>query len=143
MTEAERFWSKVDKRGRCWIWTASKDKKGYGFFGLTRSEGKSRVVRAHRWAWEQEKGPVPEGLVLDHWFCDNPSCVNPAHMVPTTSRNNTLRSTKANAAVNARKTHCSNCGQEYDTVYIVRGRPKRYCSPCNKERSRAWKVAHA
>jgi hypothetical protein len=143
MPEAERFWSKVDKHGRCWIWTASKDEKGYGYFGLTSVNGKSRVVRAHRWAWEQENGPVPEGLMLDHVVCDNPSCVNPAHLALTTSAGNTLRSTKALAAVNARKTHCSTCGQEYDTIYIVRGRPKRYCSPCSRERTRKWKLDHA
>lgn len=70
----ERFWSKVDKSGDCWLWKASRDKSGYGCIG---SDGK--VKKAHRVVWELTFGPIPEGMDVLH-RCDNPSCVNPSHL---------------------------------------------------------------
>ncbi|KHS52557.1 AP2 domain-containing protein [Brevibacterium linens] len=74
---AERFWAKVDKSGDCWIWTAGKDKNGYGGFNFD-----GRPMLAHRAAWElthcQQLSPKTE---LDH-ACRNPSCVNPDHLRP-------------------------------------------------------------
>jgi hypothetical protein len=69
---ATRFWSKVDKSGECWIWTDHCDPNGYGRFW----NGK-RGEYAHRFAWEQEHGPIPPGKEVCH-DCpggDNPSCV--------------------------------------------------------------------
>ena len=37
------------------------------------------MVKAHRYAWEQEHGSIPERLVIDH-TCWNPSCVNVDHL---------------------------------------------------------------
>lgn len=66
----------------CWIWQRYKDKNGYG--------KKTPYKRAHQFYWEQVNGPVPSGLELDH-LCKNPSCVNPTHLEPVTSLENTLR----------------------------------------------------
>jgi hypothetical protein len=72
----ERFWAKVDKtpghgpKGKCWVWTASKNKKGYGRFGKKK---------AHRVAYELRRGPIPEGMILLH-SCDFPSCVKVTHL---------------------------------------------------------------
>ena len=54
---------------------------------------------AHRWSYQHHIGPVPEGLVLDH-LCRVRHCVNPDHLEPVTSRENTLRG-EGFAAVNA------------------------------------------
>lgn len=58
----------VEPRGYesdCWIWQSAKSSNGYGSFHVR--EGASQITRAaHRWRWEQEHGPVPEGLQLDH-----------------------------------------------------------------------------
>lgn len=76
MSEGTRFWSKVDKTEDCWNWTAGKS-DGYGIFGI----GSSRTVKAHRYSYEQQVGPIPPGAILDH-ICRNRSCVNPEHLRP-------------------------------------------------------------
>lgn len=81
---AERFWAKVEKTEYCWNWTHSTDGCGYGMFKDIR------MHRAHRWAYENLVGPIPEGLVIDH-LCRNAQCVNPAHMEPVTNDENLER----------------------------------------------------
>jgi hypothetical protein len=69
----ERFWAKVIKTETCWLWQASKNRKGYGLFGL----GRTRI--AHRIAFEDAYGQSAAGKVVMH-TCDTPACVNPAHL---------------------------------------------------------------
>lgn len=80
------FWSYVFfHEDGCWEWTGAKTAAGYGQF--TR-----RKEYAHRHAYEDLVGPIPEGLVIDH-LCRNPSCVNPDHLEPVTQRENIRRGT--------------------------------------------------
>lgn len=81
---ATRFWEKVDKRGNCWIWTASTLKTGYGCIRIDQ-----KTIRAHRVAYELCVGPVPQGRLLRH-SCDNKRCVNPSHLIPGTKCDNAV-----------------------------------------------------
>jgi hypothetical protein len=73
--DAERFWSKVDQTGDCWLWTSARHRAGYGAFWVP-SVG--RMIRAHRVAWALAHGDPGINWVLHH--CDNPPCVRLEHL---------------------------------------------------------------
>lgn len=81
----ERFWSRVDAEGDCWLWTGPLNQDGYGRFW----DGK-RVRRTHKWAYEYLVGAVPLGFELDH-LCRVTACVNPDHLEPVTHAENMRR----------------------------------------------------
>lgn len=124
----ERFWSKVDTTGECWLWTSRIERSGYGRF---KSSGKYHY--AHRVAYGLAVGPIPDGLTIDH-LCRVRNCVNPAHLEPVTQRENTLRG-EGVAARNARKTHCPQ-GHEYTLENTCVSRGLRHCRTCNRDRTR-------
>jgi hypothetical protein len=69
----------------CWIFTGSLMKKGYGHIS---ADGGAR--RVHRVMWENEFGPVPDGLELDH-LCGQRACCNPQHLEAVTHTENIRR----------------------------------------------------
>ena len=79
----------VDEETGCWNWQLSLDRKGYGTVCI-----KGKKTAAHRFIYEQEHGPIPGGMVLDH-LCRNPKCVNPAHLEPVTQAENVQRGNHA------------------------------------------------
>lgn len=72
---ADVFEQRFEKRDGCWEWTGSRNHFGYGIF-LMPGE---KPMRAHRYSYEFYVGPIPEGMIIMH-KCDNPPCVNPAHL---------------------------------------------------------------
>lgn len=83
----ERFWLKVDKRGPddCWPWKGAQQKDGHGMMTF-----KKRGLTAVRASWIIHFGEIPEDRHIDH-RCQNPNCVNPAHLRPVTQRVNLAR----------------------------------------------------
>lgn len=125
--EEERFWAKVNKDGplwhgtACWVWTAYRNSDGYGNF-LTHNR---QTVKAHRWAFEQMRGPIPEELEIDH-LCRNRACVNPAHLEPVIHQVNMIRGMHRLRG----RTHCAN-GHPFDegnTYHHPSG--QRVCRMC-------------
>jgi hypothetical protein len=74
-----RFERNIDKSGDCWVWTGSKNMKGYGQIKVGRRKRGYPVVLVHRWAYQQWVGRLRNDLVVMH-TCDNPSCANPDHL---------------------------------------------------------------
>lgn len=68
------FEARTERDGECIIWTGYVHSKGYGQIWIG-----GRYVGAHRYAWERARGPVPEGMFIDH-VCWNKACVNLAHL---------------------------------------------------------------
>lgn len=71
----DRFWARVLKSGddACWLWQGTK-RCGYGLFSFSGVQWS-----AHRFAYVIGNGPLMAGLDVLH-RCDNPPCVNPAHL---------------------------------------------------------------
>jgi hypothetical protein len=76
----QRFLSYVEKTDSCWLWTGSKAGK-YGTFWANKSVG------AHRYSYTIYKQPIPAGMIIRH-TCDEPTCVNPDHLLVGTSKQN-------------------------------------------------------
>lgn len=123
-----RFWEKVDKSGTCWIWTATVSIGGR--YGAIRVDRKMRP--AHRVAYELERGPIPDGLEIDH-LCGNTRCVRPDHLELVTHREN-MRRGRGWAGVNARKTHCDR-----HQLPLVQTKRERLCRVCRAEDNRAYR----
>lgn len=115
----EKFLPYFEQGSGCWRWQGQIDACGYG---------KYTGQAAHRIAYALFKGPIPEGLQIDH-LCRTRDCVNPDHMEPVTHAENMRRSAPA------QKTHCVN-GHLLDeaNTYVRLGSAsgRRTCRACNR-----------
>ena len=131
------FWDRASrgKADECWEWLGVR-RNGYG-----RYWDGSRMVQAHRHAYEALVSPIPDGLVIDH-LCRNRACVNPAHMEPVTPRENTLRGESPSAKA-ARKTHCYKGHPFSPDNTSIKPTGERRCLTCHRERERGRREAVA
>lgn len=121
----KRFWAKTQKANGCAVWTSGRDSWGYGKF---TAQGKT--LNAHRVAWTLVYGPIPAGMCVLH-KCDNPPCVEVAHLFLGTHKDNAMdRDTKGRDG-NSTKTECPR-GHPYSGANLyVTPRGYRNCRECN------------
>lgn len=109
MSAAARFWSKVDKTpghgpdGDCWLFTGSLMAKGYGRIGWG---DKCLNTSAAHVSLELDGRPRPSPKAEALHSCDNPPCVNPAHLHWGTHREN-----MAQRAARGRSILCGKPGE--------------------------------
>lgn len=144
-TPQERFWAKVDKNGPvpeykpelgpCWIWQGAPKREGYGEFHF---EGRKQY--AHRLSYQWSVRPIPDGLHIDH-LCRVRICVNPAHLEPVTTLENTMRGDGPRLTGERGRTlpKCKH-GHEFteeNTLWSQRanGRWRRQCKQCARDRA--------
>lgn len=125
----------------CIEWPHARFSQGYG---AVYRDGKTK--KAHRIAWEDAYGPIPEGMFVCH-RCDNPPCVNIEHLFLGTPRDNVLDMVNKGRAWSPPKAKsvCKN-GHEMDEAntrvrdfvsWNGKTYQKRICRACAREAQRA------
>jgi len=134
----DRWLPKVIKTNdhECWIWIGASDKTtGYGKFLF---DGQTRP--AHRFGYIYYRGPIPNGLVLDH-RCRNRICVNPWHLEPETIGSNfMLGDISHRGAWQRARTHCPAGHPLSGENLWVNKHGGRHCKTCNRENMRKRRV---
>lgn len=131
----------------CWQWLGFIDSDGYG-----RANGVRESQQAHRAIYERFVSAIPCGMELDHLchtadpdcsggaVCQHRRCVNPAHLEPVTSQENTAR----------RDAHRDRCkhghvfGEANTYIWTARnGQRERRCRTCSRENMARYRAQKA
>lgn len=112
----EKFWSHVAVAGpdECWLWTASKSRLGYG-----RAYYEDKHTEAHRVSWAIHFGSIPTSINVCH-KCDNPACINPAHLFLGTDKENMADKYKKGRANHPKGEAVASSVLTEDAVRLIR-----------------------
>lgn len=127
----------------CWEWQAGFTSNGYGRFYFGFANGRRVRKQAHRVAYTIVNGPIAEDDIIMHQ-CNNPKCVNPAHLVAGDFKQNSQHMVVSDRCTagwqNAQKTYCDR-GHEFTShnTYID-PRGMRQCRACIAQASREYRM---
>lgn len=123
-----RLTASVDESTGCILRTSLVNSTtGYASVSyLDTNGGPRQSLYAHRVMWTHLRGPIPNGMTIDH-LCKTRNCVNVKHMEVVAQGVNALRSENP-MAINARKTKCQK-GHDF----VVRPDGRRRCNECRKK----------
>jgi len=128
----DRFWRKVQKTAGCWLWTGSKEPRGYGHF----LDGR-KIRKASHVSWEIYHGkPFPKGAHACH-DCDNPSCVCPTHLYVGTNFTNQQDRVRRGRHNFASLTHCLR-GHLLSPDNVYQYGNRRRCRVCLRMRGKKY-----
>lgn len=126
--EMRNFWTKVDKSGECWVWTAATDRNGYGLWTPPKASG-VRMGMAHRFSYlNATHDQIPAGYNLDH-LCKTKGCVRPDHLECVPHKVNVQRA-------HAHRTHCKQGHERTAENWVQRQNGRFYCRACSRELAR-------
>lgn len=128
--QVKRFWARVRKGDGCWEWLGAKNFGGYGTMSLPDQH--RGPLGAHRISFAIAHGQAPAGLVVMH-SCDNPPCVNPAHLRAGTQGENYREAMERGRRKFQRATTCRICGDPRDKATSM-----ALCRPHRLEAIRAY-----
>jgi len=114
----------------CLEWTGYTDpKSGYGRISIN-----NKLTYTHRLAWTLANGPIPDGMLIRHYVCDNPPCCEPTHLRPGTEADNSAdMATRGRARNgNAAKTHCPQLHPYTEANTYVDKNGARHCKMCRR-----------
>lgn len=127
-TWVDRFLARIPDEPdeqNCWNWQGGVHASGYAGFKKNKDH---KQQYAHRVSYELFRGPIPDGLTIDH-LCRNRGCVNPEHLEAVPIGVNVRRGHNP-CARNARKTHCLR-GHPLSGDNLIVTRPgHRGCRTC-------------
>jgi hypothetical protein len=119
------FMSNISTSEGCWEWTGPKNNRGYGYFRVS-----PKTWLTHRLSHSLFKDQISTGNVIMH-SCDNPGCVNPAHLSQGTHHENMLDCVAKGRTGQGKKTCCKRGHPFSGENLITRGR-SRICRQCKR-----------
>ena len=136
----ERFWdnAQCEPNSGCWLWIGTLNSGGYGQLTV-----RGRSWTAQRVSYTAYKGPIPDGLHIDH-LCRVRQCVNPDHLEAVTRKENARRGIRDGDNTgnqNTRKTHCVH-GHEFTASNTIsrNGGAWRGCRECKRIFARRYRL---
>ena len=100
-------------RKPCLLWTGRIRENGY-----VQVKRGGKMVYIHRWVYEQEYGPIPDGHDVHHQ-CETRHCHEPTHLFALTIQDH-------------KNVHSGRTCRHGDRSVYVSGK-RRYCKDCRRE----------
>lgn len=127
--QLNNFWKKVKRTDTCWNWIGGKTERGYGRFGAF-----GKKFQAHRLCFIIHFGIIPAERPCVCHRCDNPACVNPAHLFSGTHSDNMKDMVSKGRAVNVGNLppDCRQFGDNNGSRIHPESRPRGECNALAK-----------